>query len=821
VAKDIDRRTHILVTTPGATEPYTSPQQGGGEPRLPPVHRGAHGESLRRQLEAARRELGSRDAGHDAVAVEARRGIYLEFASAPRFDIALRSLENRKAGIELVATRSEAEVAYATVYVPNGRLGFFEKRIDAYLTQETPKHQPKHKKLVESIAEIRLAVLEGFWTDAADVFPAPGQTIWWEVWLRNDEREAAADGDPIARFASRATDVGLRVDERHLRFPDRIVVLAYGTREQMTASIELLDVIAELRLAKEVPNTFLEMDPWERSDWVRSVVSRVSGPPAEAPAVCLLDTGVNAGHPLLAPAAASTDMHAYNPAWGVHDDHGHGTEMAGIALYGDLTEVLQGSAPIGLTHRIESVKILRKDVANPRDLYGAITAESVARAEIAAPHRRRAISMAVATAEGRDRGQPSSWSAEIDSLASGVDDDARRLFLICAGNVVTGAGLQFRDRNEAEGIHDPGQSWNALTVGAYTERSQIAEPAFAGWRPVARPGELAPCSTTSCTWQAQWPLKPDIVFEGGNMALSPDGTKADVADSLSLLTTHYQPHLKPLVTTGETSAATAGAARIAARIWSQYPGYWPETVRALMVHAAEWTAPMRAELDRTRTVLERQVPLRCFGFGVPNVERALWSAGNALTLVVQDELRPFDRDKSNEMQLHGLPWPAQALLDLGDVGVELRVTLSYFVEPNPARRGWERRHRYASHGLRFAMQKPTESVDEFRRRVNKAARDVPDEEIESGDAGWVLGPSLRDKGSLHHDRWTGTAIDLASRASIAVYPVIGWWRERHQLGRWKRSARYSLVVSIRTPETGVEIYQAVANQIAGATPIEN
>jgi len=499
------------------------------------------------------------------------------------------------------------------------------------------------------------------------------------------------------------------------------------------------------------------MSPVDRDNWVKDLERRIAEPSPDAPAVCIVDTGVNADHPLLELATSERDLHAYDPTWGVQDDQGHGTEMAGIALYGDLTDVLLSSSPVTLTHRIESVKILRKGAANPPELYGAITALGIARAEIEAPRRNRAILMAITTTEFRDRGQPSSWSAEIDKLCSGVEDDYRRLVLVSAGNVGDGVGLDFRARNETDGIHDPGQSWNAVTVGAYTERTHIAEPIFDGWRPVARPGELSPSSTTSCIWQPQWPLKPDIVMEGGNMALSPDGSEADFAESLSLLTTYFMPYVKPFVVTGETSAATAGAARVAATIWASYPSFWPETIRALLVHAAEWTRPMREEIDATRTSTDLAHLLRCFGFGVPNLERALWSAGNALTLIMQDELQPFERDKSNEMHLHRLPWPTQALLDLGNVEVELRVTLSYFIEPNPARRGWRRRHRYASHALRFAVQKPTEVLDDLRKRVNKAAREDDDEGIDSSDQGWLLGPSLRGKGSLHHDRWVGTA----------------------------------------------------------------
>lgn len=810
---EADRRKHLFITGTSLAEKYISPVQGGGASRLPPVNRGYHGDALKKQLDHAWSDLRARDGHHDVVAVEARRGIYLEFASAPRFDLALHSLDVTRSGIELAATRTSNEVTYATVYVPTGKLSYFEDKVEEYLAQSTPRGNPKNKPLVESIAEIRLAVLEGFWTDDPTLFPAVGKTIWWEVWLRGE------NGHGLTRFREYAQKAGIKVGDKHLEFPDRFVVLVYADRKQMTGSIELLDVVAELRLAKEVPTAFTQMSPVERGEWVKDLEHRIASPSPDAPAVCIVDTGVNAGHPLLEPAMSLRDLHSCDPSWGVQDDQGHGTEMAGIALYGELTQALLSSSPIALTHCLESVKILRKGTANLPDLYGAITAEGIARAEAEAPLRNRVISMAVATTEFRDRGQPSSWSAEIDKLCSGMDDDYRRLFLLSTGNVGDGVGLDFPSRNKTEGIHDPGQSWNAVTVGAYTERTHIDEPMFAGWRPVARPGELSPSSTTSCIWQSQWPLKPDIVMEGGNMALSPDGSEADFPDSLSLLTTHFMPFIKPFVVTGDTSAATAGAARVAATIWASYPTYWPETLRALLVHSAEWTRPMQEQIKTANTVRRREDLVRCFGFGVPNLERALWSAGDALTLIVQDELRPFERDKSNEMRVHKLPWPTQALLDLGDLEVELRVTLSYFIEPNPARRGWQRRHRYASHGLRFAVQKPTDGPDDLRKRVNKLAREDEEEDIDSSDPGWLLGPSLRGKGSLHHDRWIGTAADLARRESIAIFPVVGWWRERHQLGHWKKAARYALVVSIRTPKTEVDIYEPVASQVKIATEL--
>jgi hypothetical protein len=153
---------------------------------------------------------------------------------------------------------------------------------------------------------------------------------------------------------------------------------------------------------------------------------------------CQRTTCVNRGHALLSKAVHTKDVHTVDPAWRVDDHHGHGTEMAGIALYGDLREALSSTAPVSLRHRVESVKVLPRQGSNHPELYGAITAAAVGRAEIHAPDRRRAIAMAVATTEFRDRGQPSAWSAEVDKLCAGVDDGERRLFVLTAGNAGPG-----------------------------------------------------------------------------------------------------------------------------------------------------------------------------------------------------------------------------------------------------------------------------------------------------------------------------------------------------------------------------------------------
>jgi hypothetical protein len=402
--------------------------------------------------------------------------------------------------------------------------------------------------------------------------------------------------------------------------------------------------------------------------------------------------------------------------------------MAGLALYGDLTHVLASTARgrAAAPARVGEGPAARWPPPNRPDLYGAVTAEAASRAEIQAPARRRTFSMSVAATDERDRGQPTSWSAAIDALAAGrsfdpstkgldyLDDDedpAQRLFVLCAGNVDEAAlAVDHLGRSDADAVHDPGQAWNALTVGAVTEKAVITDPTWASWQPVAPTGELSPWSTTGVTFADAWPIKPDVVFEGANVVRNgKDEVDFPCAD-LSLLSTHFKPAEKAFVLSWGTSAATAQAARLAAIISADYPTYWPETQRALMVHSARWSTQMQTHLHGASGKRARVKLVQRYGFGIPSAERALRSANDALTLVAQSSIRPFAEGKMRELHFFDLPWPRDVLAGLGATPVQLRITLSYFIEPNPGRRGWKKRHRYASHGLRFDVKGQTEST---------------------------------------------------------------------------------------------------------------
>jgi len=825
MADNLRNKPHIFLGATGNPESYTYPQQVQINKKNVPVQdRAAHSQNLLNNLSSIKQEEIALKERADTYELQSRLGIQVAFESFPGVELAIESLADARKGIELLNVKHIDDQVFATVFVPEGKLIAFEKKIQEYVERKTNKKgwAIDHQKLIDAIKSFRVAALESLWSDSIELFPESySEVIWWEVWLPvHDDRNAI-----IYDFNLLASEIGMNISPFQLEFPERTVIHVQANKSQFSNTTLLMSLVSELRLAKETAEFFDSLAIGEQREWGSELLSRLNISDGDAPYVCILDTGINHKHPLISPFTAQADQLVVDPNWITSDEDGHGTEMAGLALWGDLTEALESDAPINIGHRLESVKLLRYSGDNKGKPHGVITSDGVSYAEIENPERTRIFSMSLASKDGRDLGRPSSWSSTLDSIAVDyINENLNpRLFTICGGN--TGKQLndlmEYPHYNETQDIHDPGQAWNVITVGAYTNKILITEST--SYLPLAKAGSLSPYSTTSVMWGKAMPIKPDVVFEGGNIGY--DEYSCAGLPSLKLLSTHSNISERSFSTTEATSAATALAARFCARLYSQYPEYWPETIRAITVHSATWTDEMLKLVSSENTYKQKAKRLvHLVGYGVPNIERAMWSASNSLSLIVQDAIRPYQKMQGKEvstkdMHIHDLPWPKEALLNLGEVDVEMTVTLSYFIEPNPSSRNVSGKYSYPSHQLRFDVKRPNESTEEFKARLSKNAqkedvgRSRPPE-----DPSWLLG-SYRNKGSIHKDIWKGTAAELAERGQLAIYPAMGWWRSRKQQKRWDKNARYSLIISIEVPEIEVDLYADIVVQIEAKTVV--
>lgn len=836
---------HFFLTNTATSEKYTATSGGSGKFRSPPRDsREMHGKKLIEGLEKARAEAAACEQAAEPnadglvfvpLAVEGDVG---EVNNGKLSGIDLDKFDSDSKGIRIINVREKEGRQIALVAIPKEQLAYFEKKLTDYLEKDvvrvkedgTTDSKPKNQRLVESISEIRLGLLRDYYTDQDGNPPGLKESIWWEVWLEFIDSEVM-----LNEFKTRAGATGITFSDQFVRFPEVTAILAKGNLEQWSRVDGLFRNLAEFRRAKIVASEFIELAPSDQAEFIKDLLDRTTFAGEGAPAVTILDTGVNRGHPLLAPALSERDLQAAEEGWHPNDVDGHGTEIAGVALFGArLKELLLSPEKVTIEHRLESVKILPDDGVNEIPDYGPITVESMKKAEIASPNRNRVYCMSI-TADDRDQFLPTLWSAAIDQAVSGKNGGGR-LFVVSAGNLFSQPGERYPDVNHLASVQDPAQSWNSVTAGAYTELWRIEEDGFEGWSPVAPKGRLCPASTTSVGWGDQsWPIKPEIVLEGGNFASDGDGGFTDVPD-LSLLTTRLDSTGAMLGLTRATSPAAGQAARLAAIVQAAYPNYWPETVRGMLIHNARWTKEMRDEFPVTkRSGNISKIPkarLRAYGWGVPDLDKCLSCGKHFATMVIQDSIQPYSLREdgepiSNEMNFHTLPIPKAKLEEYGEEDVEMRVTLSYFIEPSPGRKGWNINHRYASHGLRFEVIRPLEDHATFKKRMSRDFWDGGDEESESRvrppkgpeeDRHWAIGEFGQTKGSIHSDFWRGTAVQLAESGAIAVFPVTGWWRERLNQGCISKIARYSLIVTIQTRRTNLEVYSWVSSEIG--VPIE-
>lgn len=784
------------------------------------------------KLIAQLNEALSQDRKKKARAARTHDGIYLEFEGPKGGELVTERLEDRRRGVRLLNVRQQDDTTLATVFIPSGNENVFLSKIREYGDPErkTKKGHARHEKLVSSIEDIRLAMVDSLWTGKESHRPDASRQ-WLEIWLRVGQDEDASHF--FECYSSVLDIIGIEHKSSFLLFPERMVTLAYANNAELAELLDSFDGLAEIKDAPLAASFYANLEPAEQRAWIDDLLSRTSFQPGEA-SVCILDTGINDSHPLLAPAVDRDVILSCDETLTLADRARHGTMLAGLALYGDLKEKLSSADSILATHVIESVKLFDGLKQNDPELYGDIAKQAIDRSYIAKPKRNRIFCSGVtASYDEVTDGLPTSWSAALDEAISHADesDSDHELVLISAGNITNDmlAGTVYPDANEIRSVRSPGQSWNAITVGAYSENVHIEEEDIlaTGYNPVAMEGELCPYSTTSLQWnRSVAPIKPEIVCPGGN-AIAKDGDYSDCQD-LSLLSTGADITSRPLDTIRATSAAVAEAAYIAAEIENAYPDLWPETVRGLLIHSARWSDAMidrycpRGSKEDTPTKGRTRL-LRSCGYGIPSLNRAIECKENSVNLIIQGTLQPYEerngRGSMKEMHFHSIPWPKKVLESLGDIDATLHVTLSYYIEPGPGQIGWKDKYRYASHGLRFDVNKPGETWEDFERRINVGVREEDEGKSSSNSGDWFLGSNNQKIGSIHSDYKHSSAIELSEIKYVAVYPVVGWWSSRHYLGKANSKAKYSIIISIETPGVSADLYSEVATAIENTTPV--
>ena len=608
---------------------------GGGERRVRP-NPAAHGKRLGEELGDAVGETPS-----EAILAidyyDGTRGrliaFELDYAYAGA-DPTIDEFGGGKYGIELVRVdRLEARRRRVLLYVPFTATTFLIDQLRSFTKSGGAKD--KHWASVESIERV---AAKSLYHDDPDYYPADESTVlWFELWI---VRERANQLESLcARY-------GFDLQPKALLFHNRRVVLVRLSPKQLVES-HLINLVADI--AKPVLSvTQLHGMPGAAQSRLLGTVRQRLLRPNRRVRAALLDTGVTTGHLLLNGVVAHEDIYDLHGGPGA-DDAGHGTGIASLVLYGgDLEHQIGSEEPTEPVAQLESVKVMSQ-LAERETALPVLLGERTARACYLLPaigtEDPRVFVSTISDVRKSTSGAPDSYSAALDLLAFGdspipeaIDLHGPKLVLQSAGNSEVGKPHTH--------LESPAQAWNAVTVGAFTERLKVLRQSA---NYVAKQGDRSPSSSHGLGYDAKRSLKPNILMEGGNAERTALGDIEQQPDCMLLAASNAFPKQHFALFNG-TSAAAALAGHLVAKIWAKYPSLTPQSVRALLINSAMWTDAMLASLNEGMGVPAHTRLVQRYGMGVPRPQLALDSEQNFVTLIYEEALQPFVPGKDHKKQ---------------------------------------------------------------------------------------------------------------------------------------------------------------------------
>jgi Subtilase family len=589
-----------------------------------------HGGNLQEQLEGALQEFNRRPPP---------QGINPELILRVKLVGNVDEESWNRSGLILVG---QAEEKTLILFSTDTELRAFRERLSAYQSgpQEARRNAP-YAPIFANIEEVgkvqpvdrigRLFLAEGL-AHPDNFSDGTVYTVDVELWHTGNQQECRRQVEGIREFV---VAKGGRVTDDYVG--SSLVLIRLKTLGRVIKTLLEVDAISTI---DRPPRASLKVS--QQLDISLQDLQQVPAPPNNAGGICILDSGITSGHPLLAPAigeATAVPAQLGTPA----DDHGHGTMVAGLALYGDVQECIQRRQFVPQL-RLYSARVLNQD--NRFDDDALITTQM----RQAIEYFKNTYNCKVFNASlGDDRlpfnsGKVSAWASILDHLSR----ELNVLIVVSAGNYEHEPPQEGGGDHHVQGypgylldpparIIEPATGCIILTVGALANSADLPVGASASVanRPIAQPGQPSPFTRSGPGIGGA--IKPELCEYGGNLVY--DGyTHRTRKLSEAAIVSLNRDYLQRLFRTDSgTSYAAPRVAHIAARVWFGFPQGQANLIRALL--AASATVPEEAH-QILKPISKNAVRQLC-GYGVPSHDRALHSDANRVILYAQGEL-PFD-----------------------------------------------------------------------------------------------------------------------------------------------------------------------------------
>jgi hypothetical protein len=655
-----------------------------------------------------------------------------------------------------------------------------------------------------------------------------------ELWHTGDRKEMKASLEHIAETLEFFSDtVPMRMSDNY--------VGEYLCIARIKVTYEVLEFLLELETVKEIDRP--PQPAFERTaDYNLPISSfpEVISPPEENCGILVIDSGVQSGHPLIAPVLGEADVFS-DPGQqlikgGAEDVNGHGTSVAGIAIYGDVENCIK-KLSFDPTAWLFSARVTDENCKYYEDLLLENQLDQAIESFVDNYPNCKVINISLGDYEKFyiDGMKQFRLAAKIDEIAYQYQNK-NIIFVISAGNSYH-EDLEYEQLrtdypnyllNKNARIIDPATSAIALTVGSVSYgRGSMTEPADVRRQAIAKlRGYPSPFTRTG--FGVDGMIKPDIVDFGGDLALDLSYREGldlpkvsqlgDNVAGVSVVTfsKNFQSSLFHICS--GTSFAAPRVANIAAQLFTKYPDASSNLIRALIVNSAvlpkEIPDEFQLNSQQSQGEKTKQIEklLAIYGYGQTDLERAMYSAENYVFLSEDNVLIPVGK-----FHIYEIPQLPQEFFDVKGTRT-LSITLAFDPPTRPTRGD-----SYLGVTMGFNIFKGIDRQSVINAYVDANKTEKP------GDFAEISMENLKKQ------HGSGISIDLSpgsslrkkgtvQRGQVQIFPQSTKYNEGNMIlvvscnRKWANAdeipiQRYALVVSISHSDSQVDLYDRMRLQI--------
>lgn len=653
-------------------------------------------------------------------------------------------------GIHILSS-AENKKGYWVVFGDDENLHEFKRKLATYSSEDGPKYDffnsfgnlrdiPREEKIGERLTKQPLR----------DAF----EYVDIELWRMADEKKNIAFIDGLKAAYP---------DPSKFLITDQLIAKSFVLLRVKLSKKEFDEIIDFKEISRIDRPSLPTFNPFEINNLDILEIER-NAPDENAAGILIIDSGIVSNHPLLEKCIGGEDNFQSGER-ATHDTVGHGTSVAGCAVYGDIEKcnidkvftpsnwIFSAKIMYSATNPINGEKYASYD---PEKLIEHQLSEAIVTFLSNSDYHIRVVNLSFGNSQ---EVWHKTYTRQLP-LAALIDELAYTfpyvVFIVSTGNQhplnldefdtigkIQSNYPKYLIKNPNFKLINPATSALAITVGSISDAVRIQQNRYAEDQiKTAIADENQPSPFTRTGPGINYMVKPELVDYGGNLILFNNHGRIseDIGGKLILLNNNVSTDLFKF--DYGTSFSAPKVARIAGQIANKYPQRTANFIINMLLSGAELPFIPKDNFYGSKNGKALEDHLNVCGYGLPSLERAINSFNNRVIL--------FDEGKIqlNRVKVYSLQLPDVFFNEAGHK--RIIVNLSFTPETRSTRGDSYLGNRMEFH--MFHSVNPQELVNKFGIVSAESEGEEVPAELKKFELKLSPGPRKRNAG-CHQKAW--------------------------------------------------------------------